>query len=196
MLRIDFHLLEEPLKTLPGLRILNRPPIGGDGRFAGPRFFTVMYNGQYFCIEQEKETVVVKTYLRHSPFTKQRAADTEVITENSEEITDLDIQRILTVIRDAPRYARPREGDPIQQIYGGTGLHPLTGYYMQLSKVFLDSLSERELYILNELDYIENPITTMTEKILVFTGRDGQFFKYDLSEMRVMDLPDSLIVDD
>ena len=186
MLRSDFHLLEEPLKSLPGLRILNKPPVGEDGRFAGPRFFTVLYGGQYFCVEQEKEDVVVKTYLRHSPFTKQRAADTEHITEGKDEITNEDIQLLLLAIKTAPRYTKPRDGDPIQQIYGNSGLHPYGGYFMQLSKRFLDSLSERELYILNELDYIENPVTTLNVKILVFTGKDGELFKYNLTELQVI----------
>jgi hypothetical protein len=183
----DFHLLEISLRTLPELKIVNRPPADEDGRFIAQRFFTILYGGQFFCLEQEKEDMVLKIYLRRSPFTKQRAVDTIIIAEAPTEISAENIQRILDEIRDAPLYEKPRDGDPIQQIYGNSGLHPLSGFLIQLSKRFVDSLGERELYILNELDYIENPITTMRDKILVFTGKDSAAFTYDLSRMIILD---------
>ena len=183
----DFHLLEQPLTdALPGLKIVNRPPADEGGSFTGQRFFTLLYIGQYFCLEQEKEDVELKIYLRHSPFTKQRAAETIMIAESPAELTETDIHTIIETIREAPRFRKPLRGNPIQHIYGHTGLHPLGGYLMQLSKAFIDALGEKETYILNELDYIENPVTTIQEKILVFHGKDGEFFTFKLPDMKVI----------
>lgn len=182
----QFHRLESELKKLGGLIIVNKPPVYSSGLMEGDRFFTCLYNGQYYCVEvEEKTSVVVKVYLNLSPWTKQRALDVIRICKN-DFIADEDIEQILSVIQSTPKQTHPLPGAHIQQIYGGSGFHPLSGYYLQLSKMFLDSLGDSEKNILNELEYIENISTTVEDKIMLLHGFDGQEFRYNLLKMNII----------
>ena len=181
-----FHQLEPILKSLDGLVIVNKPPVSVSGLMEGDRFFTCLYNNQYYCVEvEDKHCVVVKVYLRLSPWTKQRAMETVFISNNNV-MRNSELDKIIETVRDTAYQTKPLPKANIQQIYGGSGFHPLSGYYMQLSKRFLDSLGEREHNILNELDYIENTLTTHDDKHMILRGYDGQEFRYNLARMEIM----------
>jgi len=182
----NYHELESKLKELNGLKIVNKPAADEFGKFLNRQFYTCLFDNQYICVDEDKDSVTVKIYIRLSPFTKQRAEETIIITGERDFLTVDDMENIKLIISTMKQYKLPLPNSKIQQIYGDTGLHPLSGYFMQLSKRFLESLGDNENYILNELQYIENTVTTVSDKFLIFHGRDERQFTYNLAKMHVI----------